>query len=280
MTISHRFAPHLCLAVQSPVRHTRPRGRTWARAFAAIALIGIAHAVDYRGVAPLPGTAWFTVQHVTVRGHHRVSPGDVADLVRELTGKNILLLDLRHWRRRVLAWPWVADATLTCRLPSTVEIDLFERSPMAVVRLDPDAFLIDATGAIVDQVSADGPAPRLPVVDGLFRPDASGEGGDTARRHLLGRLWASMHDRPDVAALVARIDLRDVADLRVTLDGDGTELRLGTEDFVKRIETYVRLRDTLAAQVADMAYVDLRVDGRLSVGSHQAPSVARRGEES
>jgi cell division septal protein FtsQ len=59
-----------------------------------------------------------------------------------------------------------------------------------------------------------------------------------------------------------------VADARnavVLLDDDPTQLRLGNERFVERLQSYFELAPALREQVPAMDYVDLRFDERVYV---------------
>ncbi len=75
-----------------------------------------------------------TVSTIRVRGNHHLAEGEVLALVDGLRGQHILTLDLRGWRQRLLASPWVADAALRRVLPATVEVAIQERRPMALAR--------------------------------------------------------------------------------------------------------------------------------------------------
>ena len=59
--------------------------------------------------------------------------------------------DLGAYRARLLDSPWVADAAFRRVLPSTIELSLTERAPMAIGRLGDQLFLVDAGGVIIDE---------------------------------------------------------------------------------------------------------------------------------
>lgn len=221
------------------------------------------------------GAPWLGVRQVTVRGHHRLSPGDVSGLVDDLRGENILLADLSRWRERVLASSWVADVTLRRRLPATVEIEIVERQPVGLARLRSELYLFDATGAVIDQFGPRYADIDLPVVDGLLASKRGGAAIDPMRSQLVAQLLADVRTRPDLASLVSQVDVTDPGDVHVLLSGDPAVLRLGDEDFLRRIESYVQLQAALRQRVPEIDYVDLRFENRVWVGPSRGQASAR-----
>ncbi len=76
----------------------------------------------YRSVTLIGAASSLQISHMTVRGHERLSTGEVLALVDGLRGQNILSVSLDQWQTRLLSSPWVESATIRRVLPSTVEI--------------------------------------------------------------------------------------------------------------------------------------------------------------
>ena len=107
------------------------------------------------------------VRQITVHGTSRLKADDVAALVSGLRQDNILLADLPRYRQRLLGSTWIENVTLRRQLPSAVAIEVTERVPMIVAHVGDRLYLVDRSGAIIDE---DGPQYRdfdLPLVDGL-----------------------------------------------------------------------------------------------------------------
>jgi cell division protein FtsQ len=234
----------------------------------------------WRGVSLVASTPTLQVSRITVSGHERLSAGEVLALVEGLRGRNIVGLDLDEWQQRLLSSPWVEAATLRRVLPSTVEVTVRERRPIAIGRMGSALYLIDAHGIVVDEY---GPAYAdfdLPIVDGLAAPRARDGLVDEARAALAARLIAALATEPELAKRVSQIDVSDPHDAVVMLEGDRALLRVGEEDFVERLDQYLELGDALRERVAEIDYVDLRFGERLYVrpakGAATAPASARR----
>lgn len=261
-----------------PSRKRTPISRHVGLAIRVLGLLAVVGYGGYRGMTSIVAAQTLQVSHLQVRGHHRLSTGEVLALVDGLRGQNILTIRISDWQQKLLASPWVESATIRRVLPATLEITVHERAPMGIGRLGTALYLIDAKGVIVDEY---GPAYAdidLPIIDGLAAAPA--EGGaliDVARTELAGRVISALAARPELAKLVSQIDVSDLHDAVVILDDDTALLRLGESEFAARLQQYVDLQPTLRERLAAIDYVDLRFDERLYVRPVKAlPAPARR----
>jgi cell division protein FtsQ len=229
----------------------------------AVVVIGLALYAGRRAVSIVADLEIFHVERINVRGNHRLSSGEVMSLVSDLRGQSILEIDLEEWRRALLDSPWVADASLRRTLPSTVDIIILERAPLGIGRINGSLYLVDDRGTIIDEYGPNYADLDLPIIDGL-----SGAPGDETTNVFRAMLARRLLDAVKVQNLAGRISQIDVADARnavVLLDDDPTQLRLGNERFVERLQSYFELAPALREQVPAMDYVDLRFDERVYV---------------
>ena len=226
----------------------------------------------YQGVTLIAAAPSLQIGHLTVRGHDRLSTGEVLALVAGLRGQNILVVDLGHWQQKLLSSPWVDHATIRRVLPSTVEITVQERRPMGVGRIGTAMYLIDGRGVIIDEY---GPAYSdldLPIIDGLAAsPQDGGSIVDVARAEFAARVIAALAARPELQQQVSQLDVSNLHDAVVILAGDPALLRLGDTDFAARLQQYVDLAPALRERVTAVDYVDLRFEERLYVRPAKEP---------
>jgi cell division protein FtsQ len=243
------------------------------------AVLGITIYGGWRGTALILGAPALQVSRISVRGNERLSVGEVLSLVDGLRGRNIVTLDLDQWRARLMASPWVETASLRRLLPGRVEIEIRERRPMGIGRLNGTLYLVDASGVVIDEYGPNYADFDLPIIDGLgTRPPGRTSAVDLARAKLAARLIAALDRQPALARKVSQIDVSDAHDAVVLLDGDTTMVRLGENDFTARIQSYLDLEDTLKERVNGIDYVDMRFDERLYVRpAAGAKNAARSG---
>jgi cell division protein FtsQ len=245
-----------------PKTRTRPRvsrrGRTGRAALAlqiggATVLLAGALALTYTKVM---ASDVLRIVRVDVRGNHRLSEGEVRELLGPALGENILTLEIDRLRGRVAASPWVADARLRRSLPNTLEVEIQERTPLALAELD-RLFLMDASGALIDIYGPQTAGFDLPIVRGLKGLDGA-ERADRA-----GRAGLLLDELGELAAEVSEVEVGPSGDLRVVLRQDGEVLRLGAPPYRERFATFLRLRKELVRRCPRAEYFDLRFRSRI-----------------
>lgn len=209
------------------------------------------------------------IDEIVVDGNRRMPSGEVLAVLQGLKGENILWIDLDGWRHQLLASPWISDATLRRSLPSTIEVTVSERAPMAIARLKGALYLVDQTGIVIDLYGPQYADLDLPIVDGLASTTETAEGDplvtDQDRALLASRLIADVAARPELARRLSQIDVSDRHNVAVILTGDPAVISVGTDRFLPRLQSYVELAATLRERVSDIDHVDLRFDDRIYV---------------
>jgi cell division protein FtsQ len=258
---------------RSRVKPARRRG--WWRAAAPLLRVaataaGVGYGALLAVTTALDAQA-LSIDRIVVQGNRQLSTGEVHRALAGLRGQNLLTTDLGAWRERLLASPWIVDAALRRTLPSTIDVVLVEREPVAAGRLNGDLYLIDPLGKVIDRYGPRYAALDLPIVDGLSTPT----GIDGARAALAARLLSSIKPVPDVAHRVSQVDVTDVHNAAVILSGDPALVYVGEDRFLERLRSYIELSSALRDRVPQIDYVDLRFDDRMYVGPSRARPVAR-----
>jgi cell division protein FtsQ len=256
-------------------KHVRParRRRPWAGQGLRMLRLAVAAAVAlyavYRGAALVLSAEALYVTHFTVVGTERLSNGEVIALIEGVRGQSLVTVDLEPWRQKLKQSPWVADAAMRRVFPGTIAVAISERQPMGIGRLRNDLYLIDQRGTIIDQYGPNYAEFDLPIIDGLEGPPRDGAPMiDDGRAALASRLLASVQARPDLANRISQVDVSDVRDAAVILKDDTAVVRVGDDQFVERLQSYLDLAPTLRERVDSIDYVDLRFDERVYVRPH------------
>jgi cell division protein FtsQ len=219
-----------------------------------------------------------TISKITVSGNSRMSRGEVVALLEGLRGQNMLMVDLENWRRKLLDSPWVADAAMRRVFPGTLAVAISERQPLGIGRVNDTLYLIDRRGTVIDEYGPNYAEFDLPIIDGLAAHGAAdGMLIDEARAALAGRLLSELARRPDLARRVSQIDVTDERDAVLILKNDTTLVRVGDENFVDRLQSYLDLAPALRDRIPDIDYVDLRFDERVYVRPAGRDSKAQKG---
>ena len=210
----------------------------------------------------------FEVRHLRVVGTSRLSTGEIEALLDGLRGRNIVLTSLDEWRSRLLASPWVRDASLRRALPDTIEVRIVERAPMAVAHAGDALLLVDEQGEVVDEFGPRYASLDLPIVEGLMDKAAQGA-PDERRVALLAGVLQSLRDG-GLLARVSQIDVADARNVSLLLKDDPVLLQVGRERFAERVQGYLDMGERLTAMVQQVESVDLRFDNRVYVRPRNA----------
>jgi cell division protein FtsQ len=133
------------------------------------------------GLATASSEAGFTVRQVEIDGAKNQPRLTIYREVLEGGSDSMLLADLDAMRERLVALPWVQDASIQRRWPDRLQIRIVERQPAALWQHKGRMRLIDAEGAVL-------PTPDLSQFAAL--PLLVGEGARTQAPGLL-RIVAS-----------------------------------------------------------------------------------------
>lgn len=252
--------------------HLKParRRRSWRGlvkpALTWLVLVGLLAFGVYRTTSMAAHAGALQINRIAVRGNERLSKSEVLAILNGLRGQNLLWTDLDVWRKKLLASPWVRDASLRRSLPSTVDVVISERSPIGIGRITGEMFLIDERGVVIDQFGPQYADFDLPIVDGLtIHRDGNRIEADEARAELAARVITSLAARPAIGKRLSQVDVSDVRNATVILNGDTAVIHLGDDQFLHRIESYLDVASTLRDRVAEIDYVDLRFEDRIYV---------------
>ncbi|MFM8267306.1 MAG: cell division protein FtsQ/DivIB [Ilumatobacteraceae bacterium] len=174
----------------------------------------------------------FDVRDITVQGAVYTDRSILDEVVADLEGSPVLLVDTLEIEERLAAAPWVESAIVTRDFPHTVFIDIRERVALATFQGGDGRWrVIDVEGRVLDVLDGQ-PIAYMQIV---------GDHPDTGRGLFAGAPYAAAALLvkvlpPEVRAVTRWVGLDDVSGtLTLTLAGGvdptaGIEVRLGSVD--------------------------------------------------
>ncbi|MBF0572341.1 MAG: FtsQ-type POTRA domain-containing protein [Desulfamplus sp.] len=85
---------------------------------------------------------FLAIKEISVSGTNILSKEEVIEQAELYPEDNILSVNLRHTRLRIISHPWIEDASVKRSLPSKIIITIKEESPLAVVHIPDKADII------------------------------------------------------------------------------------------------------------------------------------------
>ncbi len=217
--------------------------------------------------------AGFEVRHVEVAGLQHLSKLPVYTAALSGRSPSMLDVDLDDVRARLLALPWVKEASVGRRLPDTLTIHITERKPAAIWQYRRRLAVVDAEGRVLDTRTPQ-KFVHLPLVIG---PGANREAGKLAG--LLGD-FPDIRNRVDSANWMGdrRWDLRFKSGETLSLPEGYVASRTALDSFM-RMEREGGLLDR------GFARFDMRLPDRMVVrvtnepGSNAVKALPTSGTE-
>ncbi len=205
-----------------------------------------------------------TVEEVFVVGRRQTPRGKLLEALDVKRGAPILDIDIGAARERVLALPWIAQASIERLLPDTLVLHVIERRPLALWQYLGKLAVIDESGEVIVREDVEPFGHLLVVV------------GEDAPRHAedLVRMLESQPDLMDMVEVAVRVGGRR---WNLRLAGN-ISVRLPEEDPMaawRKLAEYQQRHGLLSENIM---MLDLRLPDRLTV--RKAPRPQNKRSES
>jgi len=172
-TMDHRIAER-----RQQVTEDKARGRLRWLIWAVLIVVVIGLAVW------LLNSPLLSISSVTVTGAERTDPAAVANDLNEGIGTPTISVNAGAVEAALLEDPWIAEADVIVSWPDSMEIHVTERSAVAVITIDGNAFHTSIDGVLVER-SSEGATPPLVVTD---RSTPTHVGDQISDRSTLGAI--------------------------------------------------------------------------------------------
>jgi cell division protein FtsQ len=221
---------------------------------------------------------------VVVKGIRNASRSRVMAVFEHDRGHSIYAVDPEKRRMQLRLIDWVRDASVRRVWPNRLEVEIFERVPVAFIRsadgasgdfANPVKFqpmLIDDDGVTMPVQGAFKQA--LPLLTGI-REDSDVE----SRRQQVDTMRRVLRALHQYKSKILEVDVSRPDDIRVTcaVGGQNYALILGHEQFQQRLEVFLREHEAMRDQMDPRREYDLTNDGRiLAIEPEQTPAAAKK----
>jgi len=203
----------------------------------------------------------FRISEIALAGEKEVSRNEILELAGITDRSSLLFLDAARTRTRLMANPWISDATVLKLYPDRLRIEIRERKPFARWQKDGRAALIAADGTVLD-ASVRARFSDLPLV--------VGKGAEQTAQSFL----ALVAHYPTIAQITEASVL--VAERRWNLHvKGGVEILLPESEANRALRILVDLDSNKKLLSRDITAVDLRLPDRVTVRQSDAAATAR-----
>lgn len=237
-------------------KNARPKQRRWPgriwvglKVMILVAVLLAASALFMAGYSTVTRMAYFQTKQILISGNHRLSQAAILTQTGIHMGDNLLALNLRLVRERLLADPWIDEVRVFREIPQTLTIEVEEHQPLARVDLG-RIYLMDTKGRIFKSVGKHDDS-QLPLISGIEYADIH-----------LGKNRVS----PNVTAILRVLEMSKVENnaiayhdlekihidkelgIMLTLKQEQVRIQLGFDQYEKKLDRLEKLQHLLAGK--------------------------------
>ena len=219
-----------------------------------------------------------------VRGLSTLSGADIVAASGLRAGDHIFAVDLDSLAGRLEELPWVRRAHAHVRPPDRIYIAVEERRRLAWLDAGGDPFGVDAEGIVLPP----GPLPRERIADidlPVIRCEGPGwdslQSGDvipdSSLFAVLGWLTEAVHGDSAFSRNISTIEPLSDGALALQMVADGLEVRVPATEAARHMGLLKGMMNRIYGKRSSLpAYVDLRYEGQVVVGSRLASAARGR----
>lgn len=201
---------------------------------AIVACLLIVLFLTYESVA---ASGFFRLRSVNIEGTDRASAADIEKIVTANAERpGVLSADLLAIKQKIENVTFVRTASVSRRLPSSINVTVTERIPIAIVRLNHGDYLADNEGTLLAPATAE--EKRIPFAMIGWNEEKSDKAAkeNLERLKMYQKMLAEWRDY-DLARRVKYVDIADLREPKATLEDSGmpVTIMLGRENFGKQL---------------------------------------------
>jgi cell division protein FtsQ len=215
-----------------------------------VMVLGIGGTVAYGARHYVKTSPRFAISEIITTGAKRRSPDELATIAGIGKGQNVFTTDLDRARARLVADPWVSEATLARQLPGTIFLRVVEREAGGIVATNDgtakaaggETYLVTREGALIKRLEAGDPT-DLTIVTGVVLQQLvdDREGATRTVRRALD--LAADYDR---SPLAQRSPLEEVhvevnGEMTLVVGKSAISLHMGGPPYRRKLEQAVRV---------------------------------------
>lgn len=193
----------------------------------------------------------FTVRRVEVKSPQEKVQTEIAGMIPGAGLGNIFLLDISRLQHRIETHRWVKEVRVRKVFPATLEVEVREREPWAVLKKEGLFYLIDEGGVILEPL-------KTPVeVDLPLLTDSSHFRTDYREKLTLAGECLTVLDVEEKAGLVS-LDISETGVLSLLFREEPLRLILGRDRFREKMTFFRSIREEWERNFGKPEYLDLR----------------------
>ncbi len=213
-------------------------------------VVGIGGAVAWGARHYVKTSPRFAISEIVTTGAKRRSADELASIAGIAKGQNVFSTDLDRARARLIADPWVNEATLARQLPGTIFLRVVEREAGGIVATNDgsakaaggETYVVTREGAIIKRLETGDPT-DLPIVTGVVLQQLMDDRDGATRtiRRALDLAGDYEHSPLATRSPLEEVHVEPNGEMTLVVGKNAVALHMGAPPYRRKLEQAVRV---------------------------------------
>ncbi len=250
----------------------RAIGKTLASVIAVVVVTAGAYLGSIESYKYFTACPYFNIDKLSVTGHRAVSETDIMKTIGPILGRNTFALNITSIGEMLKANPWIKNVEVKRILPSTLNIRVIERVPVAIAVIS-GMWLIDEDAVLLKKISSatDFDLPKLRGIKTDAKKIKAGAsiGREQIKPALDAIAWLDGY-RLFGSRLIDSVSLKSSDRLKIAFKDSETQVIVPRKKWTDEIERLFVVDYLLREKGERIESIDLTFDNKVIVTRPQA----------
>tara|TARA_B100000902_G_scaffold90350_1_gene94029 strand:+ start:1550 stop:2293 length:744 start_codon:yes stop_codon:yes gene_type:complete len=209
----------------------------------------------------------YEVKQVNIHGTNFFDQSIIEEKSNDMMLYNIFNSDLRNYKDEILGFDHIIDCKISRKFPTTIDITIYEREPIALINSD-ELIILDSEGVCLPVEYCD---LSLPILTNFkSNPELYPKGSTTTSTNVLNSVELIRYTKDNFSMIYDEISefvFNENSEYEIILKNGKTRIILGSKNLQDKIKYLSSFQETLKEEknIKDFKYIDLRYSKQIIV---------------
>ncbi len=209
----------------------------------------------------------YEVKEVNIYGATFFDQSIIEEKSNYMMSNNIFNSDLRNYKDEILNFDHIIDCKISRKFPTTIDITIYEREPIALINSD-ELIILDSEGVCLPVEYCD---LSLPILTNFkSNPELYPKGSTTTSTNVLNSVALIRYTKDNYSMIYDEISefvFNENSEYEIILKNGKTRIILGIKNLQDKIKYLSSFQETLKEEknIEDFKYIDLRYSKQIIV---------------
>ena len=209
----------------------------------------------------------YEVKEVNIYGATFFDQSIIEEKSNYMMSNNIFNSDLKNYKNEILNFDHIIDCKISRKFPTTIDITIYEREPIALINSD-ELIILDSEGVCLPVEYCD---LSLPILTNFkSNPELYPRGSTTTSTNVLNSVELIRYTKDNYSMIYDEISefvFNENSEYEIILKNGKTRIILGSKNLQDKIKYLSSFQETLKEEknIKDFKYIDLRYSKQIIV---------------